>query len=298
MTKRESSDGETQAPACKKKRYARWEGEEREIMLEACQNAGGIDANSIIAEYTQKMKALGKSPRGFEACLSRIQRWRSEFGGNIRVKTQWTSELRQLVRDLKVKGNSVKQISGVMSRKLGRTVSIRTVYYALHITGPGQMKSDVSETAETKATSDTDTEDEYEATSATEISTMTASAADASSSQTASEDPLRNATAINSATAQTPLDQQTTTDWKIADALQQLAGAYKILVDSSIVRLNESRSDLAIRFFVDGFKDTTCVADRVQFIRQLATDQTTATMFSGMDDESRRFLVNEFLAGN
>ncbi|KAG3107156.1 hypothetical protein PI124_g431 [Phytophthora idaei] len=56
-----------------------------------------------------------------------------------------------------------------------------------------------------------------------------------------------------------------------------------------------SCSDEAIKVFKNMFTDKIPVDQRFRFIKLLATEPDAATMFYGMDDESREYIVRRYL---
>ncbi|EGZ07754.1 hypothetical protein PHYSODRAFT_253901 [Phytophthora sojae] len=74
-------------------------------------------------------------------------------------------------------------------------------------------------------------------------------------------------------------------------------GAPSSLIRQSKEQLGQvTRADLAIRDFSKTFVDLLSVAQRVRFTHLLANDPAMATAYCGMDDDARRFMVEECVA--
>lgn len=90
-----------------------------------------------------------------------------------------------------------------------------------------------------------------------------------------------------------------TTGEKMSDSMRAMADAQKVIAASISTRHIKSRqltcADEAIKIFKDMFTDEVPVHQRFRFIKLLATQPNAATMFYGMDDESRRYMVEQYL---
>ncbi|KAL3673944.1 hypothetical protein V7S43_001631 [Phytophthora oleae] len=90
----------------------------------------------------------------------------------------------------------------------------------------------------------------------------------------------------------------------MTQAILALADAHKTLAVTSAARQESdcmcklSCSDVAIKAFKEQLANTIEMDERYRFIQLLAMNQSAATMYCGMDDECRRYFVQEFLAGN
>ncbi|KAG2784518.1 hypothetical protein PC116_g17028 [Phytophthora cactorum] len=78
-----------------------------------------------------------------------------------------------------------------------------------------------------------------------------------------------------------------------------MAEAQESIAVSILTRHNKGQqlscSDEAIKVFKNMFTDKIPVDQRFRFIKLLATEPNAATMFYGMDDESREYMVRQYL---
>ncbi|KAG2774537.1 hypothetical protein PC129_g7760 [Phytophthora cactorum] len=78
-----------------------------------------------------------------------------------------------------------------------------------------------------------------------------------------------------------------------------MAEAQESIAVSILTRHNKGRqlscSDEAIKVFKNMFTDKIPVDQRFRFIKLLATEPNAATMFYGMNDESREYMVRQYL---
>lgn len=96
----------------------------------------------------------------------------------------------------------------------------------------------------------------------------------------------------------TPTRRRSTGDL-IGSALTRIAKAHEDLAESSLARQERAqvhqltRADTATKKFMSQFGSALDTEDRVHFCRVLATREEVATVFCGLDDEGRAFLVRE-----
>ncbi|KAG3068349.1 hypothetical protein PI125_g23438 [Phytophthora idaei] len=97
----------------------------------------------------------------------------------------------------------------------------------------------------------------------------------------------------------TPTKRQKTTGEKISESMRVMAEAQESIAVSILTRHNKGRqlscSDEAIKVFKNMFTDKIPVDQRFRFIKLLAPEPNAATMFYGMDDESREYMVRQYL---